>query len=91
VIFGHLISEFLQLSRTGLWICIDLMQIWIWIQFRIQGYDDQKLKKIYSCKTFYIFLIEIAIYLSLGLHKGCTIGYNDFNNLVMQILLWLPN
>ncbi len=22
---------------------------------------------------------------------GCTIGYNDFNNLVMQTLWWLPN
>ncbi len=26
------------------------------IQFRIQGFDDQKLKKIYSCKTFFILI-----------------------------------
>jgi hypothetical protein len=36
---------------------------------RIQGYDDQKLGKIYSWNFFYyIFLIKS--YLSLGLHKG---------------------
>ncbi len=37
------------------------------------GVNDQKLNNIYSCKFFlYIFWIEIAIYLSKGLHKGRT-------------------
>ncbi len=36
-----------------------------------QGFDDQELKKMYSCKTFFVsFGSKIAIYLSLGLHKG---------------------
>jgi hypothetical protein len=35
------------------------------------GFDDLKLKKIYSWKfNFYSFDQKIAIYLSLGLHKG---------------------
>jgi hypothetical protein len=35
------------------------------------GFDDLKLKKIYSWKfNFYILDKKIAIYLSLGLHKG---------------------
>ncbi len=53
----------------GLWIRIDLMRIRVQhfsqlririrIQFQIQGFDDQKIEKICSCKTFfYIFWIE---------------------------------
>ncbi len=39
---------------------------------RIQGFDDQKLKKNYSWNFFYnFFLSKTAIYLSLGLHKVC--------------------
>ncbi len=41
------------LSTAGLWIRIDLMRIWI--QFRNQGFYEQKLKKINSCKTFLYF------------------------------------
>ncbi len=44
------------------------------IQFRIQGFDVQKLKKNYNCK-FFIYLFfgsKIAIYLCIGLHKGRT-------------------
>jgi hypothetical protein len=40
------------------------------IQFRIQGFDDQKLVKIYSWEFLYIFLSKIAIYLSRGLPKA---------------------
>jgi hypothetical protein len=68
--------------NAGLWIRIDLMRIriqqfsllriWIRIQFRIQGFDDQKLKKIHSCKTFLYFRSKMAIYLSSGLLKGRT-------------------
>ncbi len=45
---------------------------WILIQIRIQGFDDQKLIKIYRWKkiNYYFVLSKIAIYLSLGLHKG---------------------
>ncbi len=39
---------------------------------RIQGFNDQKLKKNYSWNLFFIFLwSKTAIYLSLGLHKVC--------------------
>ena len=39
---------------------------------RIQGFNDQKFKKNYSWKFFYIFFIsKTAIYLYLGLHKVC--------------------
>jgi hypothetical protein len=39
---------------------------------RIQGFNDQKLKKILQLKIFfYFFLSKTAIYLSLGLHKVC--------------------
>ncbi len=31
----------------------DRVPMHIRIQFQIQGFDDQKLKKIYSCKTFF--------------------------------------
>ncbi len=42
-----------------------------WIPIRIQGFDDQKLKKkLQLKKKFHIFFIKTAIYLSLGLHKG---------------------
>ncbi len=38
---------------------------------RIQGFDEQKLGNIFCWnKKFDIFLSKIAIYLSLGLHKG---------------------
>ncbi len=37
---------------------------------RIQGFNDQKLEKIHRWKDFYyLFLLKVAIYLSLGLHK----------------------
>ena len=36
---------------------------------RIQGFDDQKLEKIYSWKKFF-FRSKTTVYLSLGLHKG---------------------
>jgi hypothetical protein len=58
---------FAKVKKTGLWIRIDLMQI------RIRDFDDQKLEKMYSSKNFFIiFGLKIAIYLSLGLHKGRT-------------------
>ncbi len=37
---------------------------------RIKGFDDQKLEKIYSRKKIFFLISKIAIYLSLGLHKG---------------------
>ncbi len=41
------------------------------IRIRIQGFDDQKWGKLYIWKNFLIFFwSKIAIYLSLGLHKG---------------------
>ncbi len=40
------------------------------IRIKFQGFDDQKLEKIDSWKFFFIILIKIAFYLSLGLHKG---------------------
>jgi hypothetical protein len=36
---------------------------------RIQGFNDQKLKKMTAEKKFNFFLSNTAIYLSLGLHK----------------------
>jgi hypothetical protein len=36
---------------------------------RIQGFDDKKFNKIYSRKND-IFLTKLAVYFSLGLHKG---------------------
>ncbi len=50
---------------------IDLLHICI--QFRIQSFDNQKLKKkiTLQLKNLFIFLgSKIAIYVSLGLHKG---------------------
>ncbi len=42
-----------------------------WIPIRIQYFDYPRLKKIYNWNFFkYIFWSKIAIYLSLGLHKG---------------------
>jgi hypothetical protein len=35
----------------------------------MQGFDDQKFKKI-KLKKYIIFGSKIAVYLSLGLHKG---------------------
>ncbi len=43
---------------------------WIPIRIRIQGFNDQKLKKIHTRKKIGIFWSKFAIYLSLGLHKG---------------------
>ncbi len=40
------------------------------IRIQIHGFDDQNWKKIYSWKTVILFKSKIAIYLSLGLHKG---------------------
>jgi hypothetical protein len=70
---------FSQLS-AGLWIRINFSRIRIQSlrletnpdpdPIRIQGFNDQKLKKITAEIFFYIFfLIKTAIYLSLGLHK----------------------
>ncbi len=39
---------------------------------RIQGFNDQKLKKITAEKFFLFFWSKTAIYLSLGLHKVCS-------------------
>ncbi len=64
---------------SGLWIRIDLMQIRIqlffslqiqiriWIQFRIQGFDDQKFTavKLFSDR-------KLQFTYPLGLQKGCT-------------------
>ncbi len=36
---------------------------------RMQGFDDQKLKKLTAEKN-YIFMDQTTIYLSLGLHNG---------------------
>jgi hypothetical protein len=41
------------------------------IRIQIQGFDEQKLEKNLQMKFLIIFLIKkIAIYFSLGLHKG---------------------
>jgi hypothetical protein len=40
------------------------------IRIQIQGFDDQNLKHVHLRKIFIFFLSKIAIYLSLGLHKG---------------------
>jgi hypothetical protein len=42
---------------AGLWIRIDLMRIRIRIriQFQTQGFDKQKLKRIYNRKFFFFF------------------------------------
>jgi hypothetical protein len=40
-------------------------------RFRIQGLMTYDGKKFIAGNLFSIFLIKIAIYLSLGLHKGC--------------------
>ncbi len=42
----------------------------IQIRTRIQSFDGQKCKKLIAETNFKIFLFRIAIYLSLGLHKG---------------------
>ncbi len=44
---------------------------WTPIRIRIQGFNDQKLKKKLQLKKKKIFWSKIAIYLSLGLHKVC--------------------
>ncbi len=43
--------------------------LWVRIRFRIQGFDDQKLKKIQLEKNLF-FRSKIAIYLSLDIRKG---------------------
>jgi hypothetical protein len=40
------------------------------IRIRIQGFDDQKLKKITAEKNLIFFWSKLAIYVPLGLHKG---------------------
>jgi hypothetical protein len=43
-------------------------------RIRTQGFDKQKLKERNTAEKMqnsYLFLIKIAIYLSLGLRKGC--------------------
>jgi hypothetical protein len=37
---------------------------------RIQGFDDQKLKKKSTSEKMFYLISKIAIFLSLGLHKG---------------------
>jgi hypothetical protein len=71
------------LTQTFLWQIFQCFRSWFidsgsgsgssilsWIPIRIQGFDDQKLTKICSWKKFNIFLSTIAVYLSLGRHKG---------------------
>ncbi len=63
-------------NRSVLWIRIQWIRVeiriqhfkWIRIRTQIQGFYDQKLKKIIQLKFF--FVSKIAIFLSLGLHKG---------------------
>ncbi len=46
------------------------IRIRIRIQFWIQDFDDQKLKKNYSLKNWiFLFILKIAILLSLGLQE----------------------
>ncbi len=44
---------------------------------------------------FIVILWELKVSYGVGLKSaqawGCTLGYNDFNNLDMQTLWWLPN
>jgi len=41
------------------------------VRIRIQGFDDQKLKKFTAeKKLIFFFGFKTTIYLSLGLHKG---------------------
>jgi hypothetical protein len=43
----------------------------MWIRIQIQGFDDQKMeKKITAEKNYLFYDKKIAIYLTLGLHKG---------------------
>ncbi len=43
-----------------------------WRPIRIQGFNDQKLKKLQLIFFFFFFFLsKTAIYLSLGLHKVC--------------------
>ncbi len=65
---------------AGLWIRIHFFRIRIRIQsmmletntdpdpIRIQGFNDQKLKKLTAENFLLFFLSKTAIYLSLGLH-----------------------
>ncbi len=48
-----------------------------WIRIRIQGIDDQKLKKKYSWKNKLYFWSKIAVYLTLGHLKG-TVSQDGF-------------
>ncbi len=70
--------------KTGLWIRINFFRIRIQSlmletntdpdpdPIRIQGFNDQKLKKNDSWNFFFFFFwSKTAIYLSLGLHKVC--------------------
>ncbi len=74
-----LLSEWITYRRRygTAWQCFGSVFIWsesstlCWIRIRIQGFDDQKLiKNLQMKKCIIIFLSKIAIYLSLGLHKG---------------------
>jgi hypothetical protein len=47
----------------------DRIRIGIRTQFRIQGFDDQKLRKKYTAEKNYFFS-KIVMYLSLGLLNG---------------------
>ncbi len=48
------------------WPSVRFSVSWLLIRIRIQGFDEQKLKKVYS----WYFFSKIAIYWSLSLHKG---------------------
>jgi hypothetical protein len=58
---GHVVLQIAPMPRRNI--------TSVEIRFRIQGLDDQKIKKL-QLKFFYIFLTKIAKHLSLGLLKG---------------------
>ncbi len=76
-----MIGENSYVFCAGLWIRINFFRIRIQSlmletntdpdPIRIQGFNDQKLKKNYSWKFFLFFFIKNCNYLSLGLHKVC--------------------
>jgi hypothetical protein len=56
--------------------------VWGWrpIRIRIQGFNDQKLKKNNSWKKIKFFWSKTAIYLSLGLHKYVQVTEEAFSS-----------
>jgi hypothetical protein len=57
--------------------CLGSLFIWygsgsstlVWIPIRIQGFDEQKLEKIYSWKNSFFLGSKTTFYISLGLYK----------------------